>query len=135
MLKKSIYLVPPCSLLLVLNGCSSIFGVHAYNDDFGILENPEVDKQLEKEELVSSEELQKYNDEINNMVEFKPEKGTFLEKDWKQPKPKIIYKYDDDPTFYREDELPKDKGRLGNVIIKVPSSMTKEEAFAELGGV
>ena len=133
MLQKSI--LPLCSLILVLNGCSSILGVHAYNDDFGLVENIEADKQLEKEELTSNEEFQKYNNEVNSMKEFTPEKGTFLDKDWVQPKPKITYKYDGDPNFYREDELPENKGRLGNVTIKVPSSMTKEEALAKFGGV
>ena len=135
MSKKSIYLLPICSLLLTLNGCSSIFGEHAYNNDFGLVENTKADKQLEKEELIATQEIQKYNDEVNNMTEFKPEEGTFLEEDWVEPAPIITYHYDGDPKFYREDELPKDKGRLGNITIKVPSSMTKEEVLSELGGV
>ena len=135
MLKKSIYLVPLCSLLVVLNGCSSILGEHAYNNDFGIVKNSDVETQLKKEELASSEELQKYNEEANSTVDFKPEKGTFLDEDWVQPEPTFTYHYDGDPKFYKEDELPEDKGRLGNVIIKVPSSMTKEEAFSQLSGV
>ena len=119
----------------MFNGCSSILGEHAYNNDFGLIEDSEADKQLEKEELSKREELQKYDDELNSITDFKPEKGTFLAKDWVQPKPKITYKYDDDPKFYREDELPENKARLGNVIVKVPSSMTKEKVLAELGGV
>ena len=130
MLRKSIYLLPLCSLLLVLDGCS-----HAYNDDFGLVENYEADKQLEKEELSSKEELQKYEDEVHNMTKFKPEKGTFLAKDWVQPEPVITYLYPYDPKFYSEDELPANKARLGNVVVKVPSSMTKEEALSELGGI
>ena len=132
MLKKSI--LPLYSLLLILSGCSSISEVHAYNNDFGIVENPEVDKQLEQEEIVMQEEIQKYDDELTNVEEFTPEKGTFLAKDWVQPEPIITYKYDGDPKFYREDELPENKGRLGNITIKVPSSMTKEEALAEFEG-
>ena len=135
MSKKSIYLLPLCSLLLVLNGCSSISGVHAYNDDFGLVANSEADMQLEKEEFITNEESQKYNDELNNKREYMPEKGTFFAEDWEQPAPVITYHYDGDPKFYRENELPENKARLGNVIVKVPSSMTKEEAFAELGGV
>ena len=127
MLKKSLYLLPLCSLLLVLNGCS-----HAYKDNFGLVENLEVDKQLEKEELISHEELQKFNDEVNNMIEFKPEKGTFLAKDWVQPEPIITHLYPYDPKFYSEDELPENKGRLGNVVVKVPNSMAKEEFSDQL---
>ena len=135
MLKKSIYLLALSSLFLALNGCSSTSEVHAYNNDFGILENSEANNQLAKEEFTTDEELQKYNDEVNSVKEFTPEKGTFLAKDWKPHKPVITYHYRGDPNFYRADELPEDKGRLGNVIIKVPSSMSKEEAFSELEGI
>ena len=135
MLRKSIYFLPLCTLLLMMNGCSSISGVHAYNNDFGIVESPEVDKQLEREELVMNEEFQKYANQMNNEVEFRPEEGTFLAEDWVQPQPKITYKYDGDPNFYSEDELPANKARLGNVIVKVPSSMSKEEVLSKLGGV
>ncbi len=135
MSKKSIYFLSVCSLLLVLNGCSSILGIHAYNDNFGLVENFEADKQLEKEELISSEELQKYDVEINKETEFKPEEGTFLAEDWVQPEPIFTYRYPNDPKFYREDELPENKGRLGNVVVKVPSSMSKEEFLSQLGGI
>jgi len=108
MFKKSIYLLPLCSLLLVLNGC-----VHTYNDNFGLVENSEVDKQLEKEELISKKELEKFNDELNAQTEFKPEEGTFLDEDWVQPEPIMTYLYPYDPKFYREDELPENKGRVG----------------------
>jgi len=106
---KSIYLLPLCSLLLVLNGCS-----HTYNNDFGLVENFEADKQLEKEELASKEELKKFNYEVNNTIKFKPEKGTFLANEWVQPAPIITYLYPYDPKFYSEDELPKNRGRIGN---------------------
>ena len=88
-----------------------------------------------KEVIISREETQEYNSKISDTEEFIPEEGTFLEEDWVEPEPVITYKYADDPKFYREDELPENKGRLGNVIIKVPSSMTKEEALAEFGGL
>jgi hypothetical protein len=129
MFKKSIYLLPLCSLILVLNSCSS---THTYNDKFGLLENPEADKQLEKEEFTTNKELQKFNDELNNQTEFEPEKGTFLARNWVQPEPVITYLYPYDPKFYSEDELPENKGRLGNVVVKVPSSMSKEEFLSEL---
>ena len=135
MLKKTVYLVSLSSLLLLVNGCSSIWGVHTYNEEFGLLENEEANQQLEQEELANQEEIQKYYNELNNGVEFQPEEGTFLAEDWVQPQPKITYKYDGDPNFYSEDELPANKARLGNVIVKVPSSMSKEEVLSELGGV
>ena len=132
MLKKSIYLLPLFSLILVINGCSSTCGTHAYNNNFGLLANAEADRQLEREELTSKEELQKFNDEVNNMREFTPEEGTFLDGDWIKPNPIFSYLYPGDPKFYREDELPKNKGRLGNVIVKVPNSMTKEQFLLQL---
>jgi hypothetical protein len=132
MLKKSIYILPLCSLLLVLNGCSSNLGTHAYNEKFGLVENLEADKQLEQEEFTSNEEHQAFEDNVNTLREFKPEKGTFLAEDWVQPEPVIEYLYPYDPKFYREDELPENKGRLGNVIVKVPDSMTKEEFLSQL---
>ena len=113
MSKKSFYLLPLCSLVLVLNGCS-----HAYNNNFGLVENPKADKQLEKEELISKKELQKFNDESNTMTEFKAEKGTFLAEDWVQPEPLITYLYPYDTKFYREDELPENKGRVGNAGVE-----------------
>ena len=109
MSKKSIYLLPLCSLLLVLNGCT-----HAYNNDFGLVENLEADQQLEKEERITKEELQKFNNEANKTTEFTPEKGTFLAKDWVQPAPVITYLYPYDSKFYSEDELPENRGRIGN---------------------
>ena len=130
MSRKSIYLLPICSLLLGLNGCS-----HAYNDNFGLLENSAVDKQLEKEEIANNEELQQYDDELKNEKAFQPEEGTFVAEDWVQPEPIFTYQYPYDPKFYREDELPENKGRLGNVVVKVPSSMSKEEFLSQLGGI
>jgi len=109
MSKKSIYLLPLCSLLLVLNGCT-----HAYNNDFGLVENLEADQQLEKEELMTKEELKKFNEEANKTTEFTPEKGTFLAEDWVQPAPIITYLYPYDSKFYSEDELPENRGRIGN---------------------
>lgn len=132
MLKKTISLLPLASLLLVLSGCSSIFGTHAYNDNFGLVNNAEVDKQIEKEELSSNQEYQKFEDELTTLTEFEPEEGTFLAEDWVQPEDKITYLYPYDPKFYSEDELPENKARLGNVVVKVPSSMSKEEFLSEL---
>jgi len=132
MLKKSISLFPLASFLLVLNGCSSICGTHAYNDNFGLVNNIKIDKQIEKEELVSNEEHQKFGDELITLTEFKPEEGTFLAEDWVKPEDKITYLYPYDPKFYSEEELPENKARLGNVVVKVPSSMSKEEFLSEL---
>ncbi|CAA6803404.1 MAG: Unknown protein, partial [uncultured Sulfurovum sp.] len=84
------------------------------------------------EEFITRIELQKFNHERNNMTQFQPEKGTFLAEDWVQSEPVITYKYLDDSKFYTEDELPANKARLGNVVVKVPDSMSKEEFLSHL---
>lgn len=58
-------------------------------------------------------------------TELQPDPDAFLAKDWVQPEPKITYKYMDDPKFYTEDELPENKYRKGNVIIKLPAGADK----------
>ncbi|CAA6809337.1 MAG: Unknown protein [uncultured Sulfurovum sp.] len=132
MFKKSIYLLPLCSLILLINGCSSTFGTHDYNNNFGLAENFEADQQLKNEEIATNMELEKFNHEMNNFTKFQPEKGTFLAEDWVQPEPVITYLYPYDEKFYTEDELPKNKARLGDVVVKVPSSMNKEEFLQQL---
>ena len=132
MSKKSIYLLPLCSLILLINGCSSTFGTHDYNNNFGLAENFEADQQLRNEEIATNIELEKFNHEMNNLTKFQPEKGTFLAEDWVQSEPVITYKYLDDSKFYTEDELPENKARLGDVVIKVPSFMNKEEVLSQL---
>jgi len=129
MLKKTIYLLPLLSLLVTVSACSS---GHAYNQKFGLVEDVKVEEQLEKEELISHQETEKFNQEVHNLEVFIPEKGTFLAEDWVQPETVITYLYPYDPKFYSEDELPANKARLGNVVVKVPSSMSKEEVLFEL---
>ena len=129
MLKKTIYLLPLLSLLVTVSACSS---GHAYNQKFGLVEDVKVEEQLEKEELISHQETEKFNQEVHNLEVFIPEKGTFLAEDWVQPETVITYLYPYDPKFYSEDELPENKARLGNVVVKVPSSMSKEEVLFEL---
>jgi len=127
MLKKTIYLLPLSSLILSLSACS-----HAYNNNFGLVEDITIDKQLEQEKLASQKELEQFNKAALEVEEFKPEEGTFLAEDYVQPEDLITYKYDYDAKFYSEDELPENKGRLGNVVIKVPDSMSKEEAILQV---
>jgi len=129
MLKKTIYLLPFVSLLVTVSACSS---GHAYKQEFGLVEDVKVEEQLEKEELMSKQETEKFNQEVHNPEVFIPEKGTFLAEDWVQPETVITYLYPYDPKFYSEDELPENKARLGNVVVKVPASMNKEEFLYQL---
>jgi len=127
MLQKNISFLPISTLLLTLTICS-----HASIEPLGVVQDINVDKQLEQEVLENKEELRKFKEDSEHIEEFKPEEGTFLEEEYVEPEPEITYKYDDDSKFYHEDELPKNKGRLGNVVIKVPDYMSKEEAFSQL---
>ncbi len=127
MLQKNISLLPMATLLLTLTISS-----HAFLEPLGVVEDINVDQQLEQEVLQNEEELRAFEEESEHIEEFKPEEGTFLEEEYVEPEPEITYKYDDDSKFYNEDELPKNKGRLGNVVIKVPDSMSKEEAISQV---
>jgi len=129
MLKKPIYLLPLLSLLVTVSACSS---GHAYNQEFGLVHDAKVEEQLEKEELISNQELEDFNTEALKIEEFILEKGTFLAEDWVQPETVITYLYPYDSKFYSEDELPENKGRLGDVVVEVPSSMNKEEVLLKL---
>ena len=129
MLKKPIYLLPLLSLLVTVSACSS---GHAYNQEFGLVHDAKVEEQLEKEELIGNQETEKFNQEVYNPEVFIPEKGTFLAEDWVQSETVITYLYPYDPKFYTEDELPANKGRLGDVVVEVPSSMNKEEVLLKL---
>jgi len=64
-------------------------------------------------------------------TELKHDPDAFLAKDWVQPKPKISYKYMDDPNFYTEDELPKNKFKTGNTIIKLPKNSDKSLLYSQ----
>lgn len=129
-----------CSLLFLLNGCSknadltmvSSSEIHHYRNDFGLVEEAEVQEQLEQEENLMQDETQYTSYSSFSEEPFVPEEGTFLAEDWVEPETTYSYKYLDDPKFYSEEELPENKMRKGKTIIKIPSSMSKEEAFSNL---
>ena len=127
MLKKYQTLLGITSLLL-LSACSSKSTSHVYNDNFGVASNFEAETQLrvEKEFLTNVEQ------ESMELEDDPREDGAFFAEDWVKPKDKITYKYLGDSRMYTEDELPENKGRLGNVVIKVPSNMEKEEFLTQL---
>ena len=128
MLNKNIYILPLGVLLLTLSTASFA------NENFGVVKDIEADRQIEQEVEENEAELRAFEEASSHLEAFKPEKGTFLEEDYVQPEELIEYKYDGDDKFYRDDELPENKGHLGNIIVKVPASMTKEEAIASFDG-
>ena len=128
------------SLILLLNGCSSssnitnISEVHPYDSSFGVIENREVDAIIEEEVRSQNQSAEVDYSSINGQYTTKIERSPdeFLEEEWVQPEPIITYKYQDDTKFYGENELPENKFKLGNVIVKIPAGMDKEKFLAQL---
>jgi len=128
------------SLILLLNGCSSssaitnISEVHPYDSSFGVLENREVDAIIEEEVRNQNQSAEvdysSVDGQYTTQIERSPDE--FLEEEWVQPEPIITYKYQDDTKFYREDELPENKFKLGKVIVKIPAGMDKSKFLAQL---
>ena len=108
--KKNISLSIMSSILL-LSGCSSTHeiisssGVHAYNENFGLIQNYEVDRRVDAEILAQNNPTQ-----IENQFPSKPSWTTELILDpdavtaenYVQAPTVITYKYKFDPKFYNE---------------------------------
>ena len=128
------------SLILLLNGCSSssaitnISEVHPYDSSFGVLENREVDaiiqEEVQNQNQSAEVDYSSVDGQYTTQIERSPDE--FLEEEWIQPEPIITYKYQDDTKFYREDELPENKFKLGKVIVKIPAGMDKSKFLAQL---
>jgi hypothetical protein len=123
---KCIYNLTASSLFLIsllnISGCSNknevieMSQTHFYNENYGVMPNQEADIMLAKESEIEKHPVEVY-DKVSNpnyisiaQVEKEPLKpDEFIEGNWNPPKPKIFYKYMDDPNFYSEDELPENK--------------------------
>ncbi len=134
-MKMIITKYPLLSILLAIilfDGCSTketnltVSDTHPYNNNYGLVPNPEADEIIAQEIASQNQPAEIDYSSLDPRYTTKLEKDpdAFLEEEWVQPKPKISYKYMDDPKFYSEDELPENKLRTGNVIIKVPNNMT-----------
>jgi len=129
------YLLPIVSSMLFFAGCSlhkemptEVTVAHPYNSQYGVVEDPHTDAIIAQEiqSINQPTEVIKQLDDPSYTTELKEDPDAFVEEEWVQPEPVIMYKYDDDPKFYREDELPENKFKMGNVIIKVPEGANKE---------
>ncbi len=108
--KKNISLSIISSILL-LSGCSSTHeiisssGVHAYNENFGLIQNSEVDARIH-EEIVSQNrpaEVEHYaSNNPNWTTDLVLEPNTFTAENYVQAPTIITYKYKFDPKFYNE---------------------------------
>jgi len=113
------------SSIFLIDGCSTkesvaVSQVHVYNNNYGMLPNNKVDEiissEIESQDEPTEIDYSSLNPEYT--TELKRDPDAFLAEEWVQPAPKISYKYMDDPNFYSEDELPENKFRTGNVIVK-----------------
>ena len=102
--------------IFLFNGCSAssngeivnVSDIHTYNENYGVIPNPEVEKQLEEEILAQNKpvevEIPKSDDPtITTELKIDPEAVTADK--LIIPPPVITYKYMDDPKFYTENQI------------------------------
>jgi hypothetical protein len=131
-------LFPLLSSFILFCGCSTkedtiaISETHLYNNDYGVMSNNKADKIIADE--IASEnkpvEIDYSSIDPRYSTEVQADPEAFLAEDWVQPEPKISYKYMDDPKFYAEDELPENKFKTGNTIIKIPKGSDKSILYS-----
>ncbi len=113
---KEILLLSVIPSIFLLNGCASsshreivsVSNIHSYNENYGVVPNPEVDEQLKEEVLAQNKpveiEIPKSNDPtVTTELKIDPEAVT-ADKLIIAP-PVITYKYMDDPKFYTENQI------------------------------
>jgi len=125
------------SFLFLINGCSTknsvaVSQAHLYNNNYGVVSDSRVDEIIASEIESQNEPTQIDYSSLDPKysTELKRDPDAFLAEDWVQPEPKISYKYMDDPHFYSEDELPENKFRTGNVIVKIPEGTDKSVLYS-----
>jgi len=125
------------SFLFLINGCSTknsvaVSEAHLYNNDYGVVPDNKVDEIIASEIESQNEPTQIDYSSLDPRysTELKRDPDAFLAEEWVQPEPKITYKYMDDPHFYSEDELPENKLRTGNVIVKIPNGTDKSVLYS-----
>jgi len=114
------------SSILLIGGCSTkdnnieVSQVHLYNNNYGLVPDSKADEIIASEIASENEpvEIDYSSLDPKYTTELEKEPDTFVGEDWVPPAPKITYKYMDDPHFYTEDELPKNKLRVGRVVEK-----------------
>ena len=125
------------SFLFLINGCSTkdtvaVSQAHLYNNNYGVVSDSRADEIIASEIQSQNEptEIDYSSLDPRYSTELKRDPDAFLAEEWVQPEPKISYKYMDDPHFYSEDELPENKLRTGNVIVKIPNGTDKSVLYS-----
>ncbi|MCK4441209.1 MAG: hypothetical protein KAU90_04335, partial [Sulfurovaceae bacterium] len=130
--------LPLLSSFILFSGCSSkdniaVSKTHLYNNNYGVLPDNRADRIIASETLSEDKPAEIDSSSIETEYstdDIKSDSDTFLAEDWVPPKPKISYKYMDDPKFYSEDELPKNKFRTANTIIRTPKDTDKSVLYS-----
>lgn len=104
----SIFLFNSCASSTSTSQLISSSDIHPYNENFGIVPNPEVDNIL-KEEILAEEkpveiEMPKDNDP-DTYVGLKYDPEAVTAENYVEVPPVITYKYRFDPKFYTANEL------------------------------
>ena len=125
------------SFILLISGCSTkesiaVSQAHLYNNNYGVVSDSRADEIIASEIQSQNEPTQIDYSSLDPRysTELKRDPDAFLAEEWVQPEPKISYKYMDDPNFYSEDELPENKFRTGNVIVKIPEGTDKSVLYS-----
>ena len=103
-------------LAILLNGCTSHSKIsasksHLYNNNFGVIADPELDAMLEYEFLTQNRptEIDYSGLDPRYSTELILDPDAVTLENYVVPEPIITYKYMHSPIFYTEDELPENK--------------------------
>jgi len=109
-MKFNINSILTLSLFLSISIFSACSSTHLYNDDYGLVEDEEIDKLLAQEELtkeISTEiDIQSDDPELTTELEIDPDAVTAEE--YVQKPTVYTYKYRFDPKFYDKGYLRKE---------------------------
>jgi hypothetical protein len=115
--KKILSIASP---ILLFSGCASngepvaISDIHTYNENFGVVDDPDIDAKLQEEILAQAKPVEveiPKSDDPNITTELKDDPDAFTAEEFVPEPPIITYKYMDDPKFYTANELPENKWR------------------------
>ena len=129
-------ILPLLSSFILFAGCSTkdniaVSETHLYNSNYGILPDSRADSIIASEIASENEPVEIDSSSIDPRysTELEDNHDAFVAEDWVPPKPKITYKYMDDPKFYDEDELPENKLRTGNIASSEPEESTNQSTL------
>ena len=111
--------------VILLNGCTGhqiieTSEAHPYNNNFGVVDNPEIDAQIEHEFLTQNRptEIDYLALDPRYDTELAPDPEAVTLENYVAPEPVITYKYMHSSKFYTEEELPENKLITGNALLR-----------------